>query len=119
MMVPYFRDPEAHQLAVQLHAGHEGQPLCCTLTTMQLEPNGDVGTCFRMPPVGNIKTTPIREIWRNRPRWWEGGCCRSRTASTTARVKRTVRRRPPPNKPWPCRKPLLKELVGRRSTFAR
>ncbi len=51
------------------------------MTTMQLEPNGDVGTCFRMPPVGNIKTTPIREIWRNRPRWWEGGCCRSRTAS--------------------------------------
>jgi hypothetical protein len=28
-----------------------------------------------MPPVGNIKTTPIREIWRKRPQWWKGGCC--------------------------------------------
>jgi hypothetical protein len=28
-----------------------------------------------MPPVGNIKTTPIREIWNNRPQWWKGGCC--------------------------------------------
>jgi MoaA/NifB/PqqE/SkfB family radical SAM enzyme len=84
MMVPYFRDPEAHQLAIQLHSGHEGQPLCCAMTTMQLEPNGDVGTCFRMPPVGNIKSAPIREIWKNRPRWWEGGCCRMQPAASGA-----------------------------------
>ena len=46
------------------------------LTTLQLEPNGDVGACFKMPPIGNIKSTPIREIWQRRPRWWEEGCCR-------------------------------------------
>jgi hypothetical protein len=38
-------------------------------------PNGDVLACFGMPPVGNIKTTPIRQIWRDRPQWWKGGCC--------------------------------------------
>ena len=35
-------------------------------------PNGDVLACYGMPPVGNIKTTPIREIWNNRPKWWKG-----------------------------------------------
>ena len=80
-MIPYYRDPEACQLAVQLHSAHEGQPLCCAMTTLQLEPNGDVGTCFKMPPVGNIKSAPIREIWRNRPRWWEVGCCRMQSAA--------------------------------------
>jgi MoaA/NifB/PqqE/SkfB family radical SAM enzyme len=81
MMIPYYRDPEAHQQAVQLHTGHEGSATCCALTTMQLEPNGDVGACFKMLPVGNIKTASVREIWANRPRWWEGGCCRSKAAS--------------------------------------
>jgi MoaA/NifB/PqqE/SkfB family radical SAM enzyme len=80
-MIPYYRDPDTYQQAVQLHAGHEGSATCCALATMQLEPNGDVGTCFKMPPVGNIKTTSIRDIWKNRPRWWEGGCCRSRAAA--------------------------------------
>ena len=38
-------------------------------------PDGDVLACYGMPPVGNIKTTPMREIWSNRPKWWKGGCC--------------------------------------------
>jgi MoaA/NifB/PqqE/SkfB family radical SAM enzyme len=83
MMVPYFRDPEALQAAVQLHAGPDNRPVCCALTTMQLEPNGDVGACFKKPPVGNIKTTPVREIWKSRPRWWEAGCCQMRAATPT------------------------------------
>ena len=86
VLIPYYRDPEAHQLAVQLHAGHEGNPTCCAFTTMQLEPNGDVGTCFKMPPVGNIKSASIRDIWANRPRWWQAGCCRMK-ASAPAEVE--------------------------------
>ncbi len=78
VMVPYFRDPDAHQFAVQSHSAHEARALCAALTTLQLEPNGDVGTCFRKPPVGNIKSAAIREIWEGRPRWWEGGCCQVR-----------------------------------------
>ena len=46
-MIPYFLEPERSQLAVQLHSAHEGQSLCCAMTTLQLEPNGDVGTCFQ------------------------------------------------------------------------
>ena len=79
-MIPYFRDPEMQQAAVRAHMAHESHLMCSALTTMQLEPNGDVGTCFKMPPVGNIKTASIREIWKNRPRRWEGGCCQTRAA---------------------------------------
>jgi MoaA/NifB/PqqE/SkfB family radical SAM enzyme len=81
VMVPYFRDPGSHQLSVQLHAAHEGKALCCALTTLQLEPNGDVGTCFKMPPVGNIKSAPIREIWERRPQWGKEGRCRVPTCA--------------------------------------
>jgi MoaA/NifB/PqqE/SkfB family radical SAM enzyme len=75
VMIPYFQNPATNQLTVQSHSAHEARTLCAALTTMQLEPNGDVGTCFRMPSVGNIKRASIREIWSNRPRRWEGGCC--------------------------------------------
>jgi hypothetical protein len=34
-----------------------------------------------MDPIGNIKTTPIRQIWENRPYWWESGCCYERRMS--------------------------------------
>ena len=78
VMVPYFRDPDSHQLAVQSHSAHEARTLCSALTTLQLEPNGDVGVCFRKPPVGNIKSAPIREIWQGRPQWWQEGCCQVR-----------------------------------------
>jgi sulfatase maturation enzyme AslB (radical SAM superfamily) len=44
----------------------------------QEKANGDVIVCNAQPAIGNIKTTPIREIWQNRPRWWEGGCCLER-----------------------------------------
>ncbi len=79
VMVPYFRDPDSNGLAVQLHTAHEGLALCAALTTLQLEPNGDVGTCCKKPPIGNIKSAPIREIWKGRPQWWQAGCCQVRT----------------------------------------
>jgi len=84
MMIPFFRDPEAVQAAWQLHAGPGDPPVCCALTTLQLEPNGDAGACFRKPPIGNIKTAPIREIWNCRPRWWEEGCCQTPAAEPAA-----------------------------------
>jgi MoaA/NifB/PqqE/SkfB family radical SAM enzyme len=74
-MIPYFRNPDAMRVSVQQHTAHLKHPVCSALTTIQVMPNGDVLACYGMPPVGNIKTTPIREIWNNRPQWWKGGCC--------------------------------------------
>jgi len=74
-MIPYFLNPDAMRVSVQQHTAHLKHPVCSALTTIQVMPNGDVLACYGMPPVGNIKTTPIREIWNNRPKWWKGGCC--------------------------------------------
>jgi MoaA/NifB/PqqE/SkfB family radical SAM enzyme len=80
-MIPYFQNPDAMRIAVQSHTAHLKHPVCSALTNIQILPNGDVLACYGMPPVGNIKTTPIREIWAKRPTWWRGGCCMERRCS--------------------------------------
>ena len=74
-MVPYFLNPDAMRVSVQQHTAHLKHPVCAALTNIQVMPNGDVLACYGMPPVGNIRTQSIREIWANRPQWWKGGCC--------------------------------------------
>ncbi len=74
-MIPYFRNPDSLRVSTQAHTAHEAQPACAALTTLEFKANGDVVACYGKPPVGNLKTTPIREIWENRPRWWRSGCC--------------------------------------------
>lgn len=74
-MVPYFGDPVGYRVATQMHSAHEKGALCAALTNLQLMPNGDVLTCFRMSPVGNIKNDGIRQVWEGRPKWWLSGCC--------------------------------------------
>ena len=68
-MIPYFQNPDAMRVAVQSHTAHLLHPVCSALTNIQILPNGDVLACYGMPPIGNIRTTPIREIWHNRPAW--------------------------------------------------
>jgi MoaA/NifB/PqqE/SkfB family radical SAM enzyme len=80
VMIPYFRDPEKLLILTQSHSAHD-KPVCSALTTLQIESDGDVKSCWCMDPVGNIKSTPIRQIWESRPRWWESGCCMGRRMS--------------------------------------
>jgi MoaA/NifB/PqqE/SkfB family radical SAM enzyme len=80
VMIPYFRDPERLLILTQSHAAHE-KPLCSAMTTIQIQSNGDVKSCWCMDPIGNITRAPIRAIWENRPRWWESGCCMGRRMS--------------------------------------
>jgi MoaA/NifB/PqqE/SkfB family radical SAM enzyme len=70
------------RVAMQSHTAHEHKPICSALTTIQLQPNGDVIACYGKPPVGNIKTTSIRQIWESRPRWWREGCCLNERCTT-------------------------------------
>jgi len=81
-MIPYFRNPDTMRVAVQSHTAHLQHPVCSALTNIQILPNGDVLACYGMPPVGNIRTASIREIWRNRPAWWRGGCCMERRCTS-------------------------------------
>jgi MoaA/NifB/PqqE/SkfB family radical SAM enzyme len=75
VMIPYFLNPDSMRVSVQQHMAHLKHPVCAALTTIQIMPNGDIVTCFGTPPAGNIRETPIREIWKNRPKRWRGGCC--------------------------------------------
>lgn len=74
-MIPYFRNPAKWRVATQAHSAHEPVPLCSALTMLQIQANGAVTVCTFQHEVGNVLEKPIREIWENRPRWWEQGCC--------------------------------------------
>ena len=90
-MIPYFRNPDSMRVSVQQHTAHLKHPVCAALTNIQVMPNGDVLACYGMPPIGNIRTAPIREIWRNRPQWWKGGCClESRLSPAEAETRSLV-----------------------------
>jgi MoaA/NifB/PqqE/SkfB family radical SAM enzyme len=80
-MVPYFDNPDQLRIATQTHSAHEKRRSCNALITLQLQSNGDVTVCTGVPPVGNVKETPIRQIWENRPRFWEQGCCLEKRCS--------------------------------------
>lgn len=74
VMVPYFRDPQALRVVTQNHQAHD-LPLCTALTTLQIHADGAVRSCWKMEPIGNIKTVPVHTLWKRRPRTWEAGCC--------------------------------------------
>ena len=75
VMIPYFRDPAASRIAVQSHTAHEPGLRCSAATMLQVQANGDVTICTAKPPVGNIRSESIRQIWGARPKWWQSGCC--------------------------------------------
>lgn len=77
-MLRYFRDPATWRVATQSHAAHEERLTCAALDLLQVQSNGDVSVCVSSLPVGNIRATDIATIWRQRPRWWEAGCCLAR-----------------------------------------
>jgi len=77
-MIPYFVNPAQSRIAIQSHSAHELKQFCSALTMLQLEATGDVVVCNAQPAIGNIRNSSIREIWQNRPHWWESGCCLDR-----------------------------------------
>ena len=74
-MIPYFRNPDALRVSMQIHMAHERRALCEALTNMQLQANGDMTVCESQKPVGNVTAAPVREIWESRPHFWSEGCC--------------------------------------------
>jgi MoaA/NifB/PqqE/SkfB family radical SAM enzyme len=74
-MIRYFQDPAGLRLVTQAHVAHERKVPCCALTMLQFQANGDVTVCANRPPIGNIRVSPVRQLWKQRPRVWENGCC--------------------------------------------
>lgn len=74
-MEPYFLHPDGVGLETQNHSAHERRSLCSALTSLEIRPGGEVLTCTRMGPIGNLRERSIRQIWEERPRWWRSGCC--------------------------------------------
>lgn len=87
-MIPYFRNPDSLRIATQSHAAHEARALCNALTTLQIQSNGDVKACIVRLPIGNIKTEPLREIWKVRGSLNGESCCLLNRASEAE--KRTL-----------------------------
>jgi MoaA/NifB/PqqE/SkfB family radical SAM enzyme len=87
-MIRYFENPDAMRVSVQAHAAHEEVAICSASTALQIMPNGDVLGCSSMPAFGNIQSTSIREIWRNRPAWWRGGCCQETRCTSAEKENR-------------------------------
>jgi MoaA/NifB/PqqE/SkfB family radical SAM enzyme len=74
-MLRYFQDPAGLRLVTRAHVAHERKTPCCALTTLQFQANGDVTVCSNRPPIGNIRISAIRLLWKQRSRVWEDGCC--------------------------------------------
>jgi hypothetical protein len=79
---------------MQAHTAHERKATCAALELFQVQSNGDLAVCFAADPVGNIKQSSPREIWKGRPRLWEQGCCLERrlSAAEWERQHATVQR---------------------------
>ncbi len=90
VMREYFRDPRAQGGAVQAHVAHERRMPCSGLSNLQVQPNGDIVTCCKRPPIGNIRSNSIRNIWRNRPYGCESGCLFEQTADPPANSTKTA-----------------------------
>jgi MoaA/NifB/PqqE/SkfB family radical SAM enzyme len=83
-IIRYFQDPAGLRLVTQAHAAHERKVPCSGLTTLQFQANGDVTVCANRPPIGNIRVSPLRQLWKQRSRVWENGCCLAAEPPTAA-----------------------------------
>ena len=88
-MIRYFRDPAAWRLLVQGHTANNPLVSCSGVGQFQVQANGDVQACPRHPPLGNIRQTRPRDIWRSRPHVWEH-CCLVERASAEERSRLVV-----------------------------
>lgn len=77
VIADYFERPAALRVAVQSHVAPDRVSICSAITSLQVQANGDVRVCARREAIGNIKNAAIRDIWKQRPRLWQTGCCRS------------------------------------------
>ena len=74
-MVRYFQDPAGLGSVTRAHLALVRKVPCAALTNLQLQANGDVTVCANRPAIGNIRESPIRQLWKRRAWVWQQGCC--------------------------------------------
>jgi MoaA/NifB/PqqE/SkfB family radical SAM enzyme len=75
MFIRYFEHPEKLMPAVQAHETRSPADSCrAAVTNFVISSNGDVRMCFKMDPIGNLRTSSPREIWKRRTRCWASKC---------------------------------------------
>ncbi|MBZ5580688.1 MAG: radical SAM protein [Acidobacteriia bacterium] len=74
-MVRYFQDPAGLGAVTRAHLADAPKVRCAALTMLQFQANGDVTVCANRPPIGNIRVSPVRQLWGERSRVWQAGCC--------------------------------------------
>lgn len=71
----YFDCPEELMDAIQGHDTRTRGGVCRhAVTNFVIESNGDVKMCFKMEPIGNLRTALPQEVWQSRARCWAGPC---------------------------------------------
>jgi MoaA/NifB/PqqE/SkfB family radical SAM enzyme len=74
-VVRYFESPDELMAAVQAHDTKSAGDSCRhAVTNFVISSNGEVRMCFKMEPIGNLKTSAPHEIWNNRQRCWVSPC---------------------------------------------
>lgn len=76
LVIPdYFRNPEAWMRKVRDHVAENTSSICLSgVGYFEILPDGGVKNCGEGGEIGNCKTKSPREIWRERPTCWLGGC---------------------------------------------
>jgi len=74
-IIRYFECPEELMSAVQAHDTRSVIDTCRhAVTNFVLSSNGDVQMCFKMKPIGNLRSSSPKEIWNKRARCWVENC---------------------------------------------
>ncbi len=74
-IIRYFECPEELMAAVQAHDTRTAKDTCRhAVTNFVISSNGDVQMCFKMKPIGNLRSSSPREIWNKRKHCWVSSC---------------------------------------------
>jgi len=74
-IIRYFEHPDELMSAVQAHDARSAADICRhAVTNFVISSNGDVQMCFKMKPIGNLRSSSPKEIWDKRARCWAANC---------------------------------------------
>ncbi|HWN81794.1 MAG TPA: radical SAM protein [Candidatus Udaeobacter sp.] len=74
-MKHYFRDPGQTYSKVRSHDRQlESRHCRAAVSDFDIASNGDVRLCYRMDPIGNVRSADPQDIWERRSRCWTSTC---------------------------------------------
>jgi MoaA/NifB/PqqE/SkfB family radical SAM enzyme len=75
LMKRYFRAPDQTYSKVRSHDLQLDSRHCrAAVSDFDIASNGDVRLCYRMDPIGNVRSADPEDLWEGRPRCWTSPC---------------------------------------------